>query len=407
MERPFDDAAMLHLIRDSLLRTDSPMHHEFSISLETFIAECISSQESDSFPCISRDLHSLLQKLADTQAKVIELEQRIDGLQTTATSATAATDHRVDTLQSSTENAAQAAVSELRRLEHELSQCYVLLNEFTRVLSQQPSNHFQFPQQQPQLQPRPQPQLSPSSYLPYSTPSSSPYPPQQPPPQPPVFDPNPLHQVNPVNVVIERAPTLEILGRCVERLNKLAQRFSRRPGTGEACTWKEDLLRAVAFSDITSPVNQVTTIPFLLEGDAVEYYHSLTKVVQDDWFELMHLLGQRFDCISHEPVYPLRMLSLKESEFPRHADYVKEFRTCVSKSKVNTSDLQMGYLVDSRFVEGLSNDAVRRQYIVEVRSRWRSGRPFGFDTLVETIAEAYIAAGYQLEEVQNASRHDI
>ena len=30
--------------------------------------------------------------------------------------------------------------------------------------------------------------------------------------------------------------------------------------------------------------------------------------------------------------------------------------------------------------------------------------PFGFDTLVETIAEAYIAAGYQLEEVQNASR---
>ena len=98
------------------------------------------------------------------------------------------------------------------------------------------------------------------------------------------------------------------------------------------------------------------------------------------------------------------MLSLKESEFPRHADYVREFRTCVIKSKVNTSDLQMGYLVNSRFVEGLSNDVVRRQYIVEVRSRWRSGRPIGFDALVETIAEAYIAAGYQLEEVQNASR---
>ena len=95
---------------------------------------------------------------------------------------------------------------------------------------------------------------------------------------------------------------------------------------------------------------------------------------------------------------------MKESEFPRHADYVREFRTFVIKSKVNTSDLQMGYLVNSRFVEGLSNDAVRRQYIVEVRSRWRSNRPFGFDTLVETIAEAYIAAGYQLEEVQNASR---
>ena len=98
------------------------------------------------------------------------------------------------------------------------------------------------------------------------------------------------------------------------------------------------------------------------------------------------------------------MLTLKESEFPRHADYVKEFETCVIKSKVIISDLRMGYLVNSRFVEGLSNDAVRRQYIVEVRSKWRSRRPFGFDTLVETIAEAYMAAGYQLVEVQNASR---
>ena len=111
----------------------------------------------------------------------------------------------------------------------------------------------------------------------------------------------------------------------------------------------------------------------------------------------MRLLGQRFDCISQEPVYLSRMLSLKESEFHRHADYVREFRTCVIKSKVNDSDLQMGYLVDSAFVEGLSNDAVRRQYIVGVRSRWRSGRPFAFDTLVETIGKAYIAAGYQLE----------
>ena len=143
---------------------------------------------------------------------------------------------------------------------------------------------------------------------------------------------------------------------------------------------------------------------FLLDGDAAEYYHSLTKAVQDDWVELMRVLGLRFDCISHEPVSLSRMLSLKESEFPRHADYVREFHTCsVIKSKVNTSDLQMGYLVNSRFVEGLSNDAVRRQYVVEVRSRWRSYRPFGFDTLVETIAEAYIAAGYQLEEGQNAS----
>ena len=98
------------------------------------------------------------------------------------------------------------------------------------------------------------------------------------------------------------------------------------------------------------------------------------------------------------------MLSLKESEFPRHVDYVREFRTCAIRSKVNTSDLRMGLLVNSRFVEGLSNDAVRRQNIVEVRSTWRSSRPFGFDTLVENIAEFYIAAGYQLEEVQSASR---
>ena len=114
------------------------------------------------------------------------------------------------------------------------------------------------------------------------------------------------------------------------------------------------------------------------------------------------MLGQRLDCISREPVYLSRMLTLRESEFLRHADYVKEFRTCVIKSKVNTSDLQMGYLVNSPFVEGLSNDAVRRQYIVEVRSKFRSGRPL--DTLVETMAEAYMAAGYQLEEVRNASR---
>ena len=121
MERPFDDAAMLQFIRDSLFRTDSPLHHEFWIALQRFIAECLAGRESEWFPCISRDLHSLLQKLADIQSKVIELEQRIDALQTTAASATAATDHRVQNLQSSTENATQAAVSELRRLERELS----------------------------------------------------------------------------------------------------------------------------------------------------------------------------------------------------------------------------------------------------------------------------------------------
>ena len=77
MEPPFYDAATLHLIRDSLFRTDSLLHHEFSILLEKFIAERIASRESEWFPCISRDFHSLSQKLADTQAKVIALEQRI------------------------------------------------------------------------------------------------------------------------------------------------------------------------------------------------------------------------------------------------------------------------------------------------------------------------------------------
>ena len=42
---------------------------------------------------------------------------------------------------------------------------------------------------------------------------------------------------------------------------------------------------------------------------------------------------------------------------------------------------------------------------VEVRSRWRSNKAFGFDEWVETIAGAYTAAGYRLEEMQHASRH--
>ena len=387
MERPFDDAAMLHFIRDSLFRSDSPLHHEFSTSLEKFIAERIPSRESEWFPCLSRDLHSCSQKLADTQAKVIELEQRIDVLQATAASATAATGQRIDTLQSSTENATQAAANELRRVEHELSQCYAPLNEFVRTSSPPPPNNIQSPQ--PQQQQFPQP--------PSSSNLNQPHPPQHPLPQRPTFEPLP-------QFVVQRAPSQEILGRRVERLNKLVKRFTGKPACGEFRTWKEDLLRAFTLSDITSPVDQGATMSFLLDGDAAEYYHSLTKVVQDYWFELMRVLRQRFDCISHEPVYLSRMLSLKESEFPQHADYVREFRTCVIKLKVNTNELQMGYLVSSRFVEGLSNDAVRWQYIVEVRSRWRSNNPFEFDTLVETIAEAYIAAGYQLEDVQNASR---
>ena len=161
-------------------------------------------------------------------------------------------------------------------------------------------------------------------------------------------------------------------------------------------------MRAFILSHINVPLDQVTAIPFGLEGDTIDYYHSLMKQVQDDWFEVMRVLGQHLDCISHEPVYQSRMLTLRESEFPTHADYIKKFWTCVIKPKVNTSDLQMGYLVNSRFFEGLSDNAVRRQYIVEVSSKWRSRTPFGVDTLVETIVEAYMAAGHQLEEIQNA-----
>ena len=101
-------------------------------------------------------------------------------------------------------------------------------------------------------------------------------------------------------------------------------------------------MRAFVVSDITSPLDQVTTIPFLLKGDAVEYYHTFGTQVHDDWFELMRVLGQCFDCTSHEPAYLSRMLTLRESEFPPHADYVKKFPTCVIMLKVNTSDLQMG-----------------------------------------------------------------
>ena len=70
-------------------------------------------------------------------------------------------------------------------------------------------------------------------------------------------------------------------------------------------------MRAFALSDITSPFDQVTTILCLLEGDAVEYDQSLTKFVQDDLFQLMRVLGQRFDCISHEPIVPVENVDLE------------------------------------------------------------------------------------------------
>ena len=114
------------------------------------------------------------QKLAEFQTKVIELKQHIDALQISAANATAATDHRVDALQSSTENVTRTAVSDLRRLEHEFSQCYILLIDSAQFSRQQPSNqhpqfqHSQFPPQHAHPQP-------PSScYPPYSPSNNQP-----------------------------------------------------------------------------------------------------------------------------------------------------------------------------------------------------------------------------------------
>ena len=211
---------------------DSPLHHEFSNLLERFIAECIESRESEWFPCISRELHSLLQKLAEFQTKVIELKQHIDALQISAANATAATDHRVDALQSSTENATRTAVSDLRRLEHEFSQCYILLIDSAQFSRQQPSNqhpqfqHSQFPPQHAHPQP-------PSScYPPYSPSNNQPpqhFPTQKPPLQTPYFDPSMNHD-NLMNAVNPRAPTFEILGRRVECVHKLIRVFYRNAG---------------------------------------------------------------------------------------------------------------------------------------------------------------------------------
>ena len=83
-------------------------------------------------------------------------------------------------------------------------------------------------------------------------------------------------------------------------------------------------MRAFVLS-VNSANDQVTVLPFLLEDDAIDHYHGLMKQVQDNWYELMRVLGQHFDCISHEQGYLPRMLTLKENEVPGHADYVCEF----------------------------------------------------------------------------------
>ena len=78
-----------------------------------------------------------------------------------------------------------------------------------------------------------------------------------------------------MNAMNHRAHTFEILGRQVKPVRKLIPLFAGKPGSGEFQTWKEDLMRAFVLSDITSPLDHITTIPFLLEGNAVDYYHSL------------------------------------------------------------------------------------------------------------------------------------
>ena len=57
-------------------------------------------------------------------------------------------------------------------------------------------------------------------------------------------------------------------------------------------------MRAFILSDIKSPLDQVTALPLLLETDSSNYYDRLMKQVQDDWFELMCVLGQQLDCTS-------------------------------------------------------------------------------------------------------------
>ena len=84
-------------------------------------------------------------------------------------------------------------------------------------------------------------------------------------------------------------------------------------------------MRAFVLSDMNPANYQVTVLPFLLEDDDIDYYHSLTKQVQANWYELMRVLGQHFDCISHKPGYLSPLLMLKEKEVPRHADYCKTY----------------------------------------------------------------------------------
>ena len=61
-------------------------------------------------------------------------------------------------------------------------------------------------------------------------------------------------------------------------------------------------------SDLNYPNGEDVALPFFLDGDAIDYYHCLTKNVQDHWDKLIRVLGQCFKCISHEPMHLSRML---------------------------------------------------------------------------------------------------
>ena len=204
-----------------MVQYDSPLHHEFSSSLEEFIAERIASRESEWFPCMSHHLRSLQSAVSEVQAKHVELEQRIDALQIPAANTTTATEHRIDALQSSMENATRVAASELQRPEDELSKCYILLNEFAHFSNlhqslnpQQPSNQqLLFQHSQLQLQ-HPHPQPPSSSHPPHAPSNNQPpqhFPRQQPPLQAPPFDPL-MNQMNPMTPMNPRPPAFEIFG---------------------------------------------------------------------------------------------------------------------------------------------------------------------------------------------------
>ena len=62
---------MLHLVRNYLFRLDSPLHQEFSISLEQLIATRNTHRETEWFPSIFHDLHTLQAAVSDLQAKCV------------------------------------------------------------------------------------------------------------------------------------------------------------------------------------------------------------------------------------------------------------------------------------------------------------------------------------------------